>query len=55
MATITTKATIELTQREITNILVCYFQEQGILKDNIPTSNIHIREEDGEVKCTIKE
>ncbi len=55
MATITTKTTIELDQREITNILVCHFQDKGVLKDNVHTSNIHIREEGGQIKCTIKE
>jgi hypothetical protein len=55
MALITTKTTIELDQREITNILVCHFQDKGVLKDNIHSSNIYIREESGQIKCTIFE
>ena len=46
--------TIELEQSEITQILVCHLQEIGKLKDNVHVSNIHIREEDGQIKCTIK-
>ena len=51
----TVSKTIELDQREITNILVCRLQEMGKLKNNVHVNNIHIRVEDGQVKCTIKE
>jgi len=47
--------TIELEQSEITNILVCYLQSIGKIKNNVHTSNINIREENGQIKCTIKE
>ena len=45
---------INLSQGEITQILICELQERGIIKKNVSTSDIYIREEDGEVKCTIK-
>lgn len=50
---IKTQQTIELSQSDITHILICHLQDKGILKNNIPTSNINIREENGQVKCTI--
>lgn len=46
---------IELTQSEITHILICHLQDKGILKNNIHISNINIREENGQIKCTIKD
>lgn len=46
---------VELGQREIIDILVCYLQDKNILENNILVSNINIREENGEVKCTIKD
>lgn len=52
---IKTEQIIELGQSEIINILICYLQDKDILKNNIHTSNINIREENGEVKCTIKD
>ncbi len=52
---ITTEQTIELTQSEITHILICHLQNKGILKNNIHISNINIREENGQIKCTIKD
>jgi len=46
---------VELGQREIIDILVCHLQDKNILENNILVSNINIREENGEVKCTIKD
>lgn len=45
---------IELEQSEITQILVCHLQEIGKLENNVRTSDIYIREEGGQIKCTIK-
>ena len=53
--TITIEQTIELNQREIINILISHLQDKGVLKNNIHISNINIREENGQIKCTIKD
>ena len=45
---------IEFSQKEIMNILVCYLQDKGKICENVPNSDINIRLENGEIKCTIK-
>lgn len=45
--------TIELDQFDIVNILVYHLQDIGKLKNNILTDDIHIRLENGQIKCTI--
>jgi mannitol/fructose-specific phosphotransferase system IIA component (Ntr-type) len=45
---------IEFSQKEITNILVCYLQDKGKISENVFTEDINIRLENGEIKCTIK-
>ena len=49
----TTTTIIELNQWEITSILINHLQKLGKLKNNIHVNNINIREENGQVKCTI--
>ncbi len=44
---------IELTEKDIRGFLICYLQDKNILKNNIHVSNIHLRQENGEIKCTI--
>ena len=52
---IKTEQTIELTQSEIIHILICHLQDKDILKNNTHISNINFREENGQIKCTIKD
>lgn len=52
---IKTSQVIELTQSDIIHIIVSELQKRDILKNNVPTKNIYIREENGEIKCTIND
>lgn len=51
---ITNKVRVEFGHNEITNILVCYLQDKGIIDENVLNSNIELSVQDGKVKCIIQ-
>lgn len=45
---------ITLNQNEINRAVVWYLQDLDKIDGNIHVDNIYIREEGGEIKCTVK-